>query len=172
MTRSTPTSTGRHAPDGARRRAAAELANGACPLADVATAGQPRAEHFDRLAAAGYRTVIDLRHPEESRGFDEAEATRAAGLRYENIPVTAATLGDAEFDRFRALLGEPDIRPVLVHCASANRVGALLIPYLILDERRTLDEALAIADEAGLRSHELAELALRYVKSHDGAGGD
>lgn len=168
MTRSTNTS-GNDAPASTRRQAvAAGLANGACLLPDVATAGQPRAEHFAALADAGYRTVIDLRHPDEARGFDEAAAARAAGLRYENIPVTAATLGAPEFDRFRALLREPDVRPALVHCASANRVGALLIPYLVLDERRTLDEALAIADEAGLRSHELAEIALRYTRAHEG----
>lgn len=64
---------------------ATELMNGSCPLPDVASAGQPRAEHFRRLAEAGYRTVIDLRAPEEPRDFDEAAAAREAGLAYENI---------------------------------------------------------------------------------------
>ena len=146
--------------------AAAELANGSCPLPDVAAAGQPRADHFRRLADAGYRTVIDLRHPTEPRDFDEAAAAGEAGLHYENIPVTPPTLGDAEFDRFRALLGDPANRPALVHCASANRVGALLIPYLVLDEGRSVGEALEMAQRAGLRSQELADAALRYAKAH------
>lgn len=146
------------------------LVNGSCPLPDVAAAGQPRAEDFRRLADAGYKSIIDLRHPAEDRGFDEAAVARDAGLRYENIPVTPPTLGDAEFDRFRAVLMDPANRPLLVHCASANRVGALLIPYLMLDEGRPVGVALELAKRAGLRSQELADVALQYVKANGASG--
>ncbi len=54
--------------------------------------------------------------------------------------------------------------PVLVHCARANRVGALLLPYLVLDEHRSPDEALRIAHDVGLRSDELAKTALDYIR--------
>lgn len=150
--------------------AAAALPNGGSPLPDIASSGQPRADQFQLLADAGYRTVIDLRPPAESRGFDEAAAARAAGLAYENIPVTAQTLGDAEFDSLRALLKNPEARPAVVHCASANRVGALLIPYLMLDEGRTSSEATEIAVRAGLRSQELLTAALRYAKARGAPG--
>lgn len=93
---------------------------------------------------------------------------RAAGLRYENIPVVSGTLGDAEFDRFRATLRDPANRPALVHCGSANRVGALLIPYLILDEGRSTDEAVRLAQEVGLRSQPLADAALAYARRQGG----
>jgi uncharacterized protein (TIGR01244 family) len=146
------------------------LPNALCPMSDVATAGQPRADHFRRLADAGYKVVIDLRHPDEPRGFDEAAAVREAGLRYENIPVTPPKLGDAEFDRFRTVLRDPANRPALVHCGSANRVGALLIPYFVLDEGRATDEALRLAQQVGLRSQELADVALRYTRSHGTRG--
>lgn len=154
----------------ALERAAADLPNGACPLPHIGTAGQPRREHFRRLAEAGFRTVIDLRAPDEPRGFDEAAAARDAGLAYENVPVTAQTLGDAQFDRVRSLLTDSGTRPALVHCASANRVGALLIPYLLLDEGRTPAEAMEIAQRAGLRSQELAAAALRYAKARGATG--
>lgn len=142
------------------------LPNAFCPMAGVATAGQPRADHFRRLADAGCKAVIDLRHPDEPRGFDEAAAVRQAGLRYENIPVTPPSAGDAELDRFRSVLRNPANRPALVHCGSANRVGALLIPYLVLDEGRTTDEALRLAQEVGLRSEQFADAALSYTRSH------
>lgn len=148
---------------------AAELTYGSCPLPDVAAAGQPRPEQLRRLADAGYRTIIDLRAPGEPRGFDETGAAREAGLAYESIPVTPQTLGDAEFDRLRTLLRNPSVRPAVVHCASANRVGALLIPYLVLDEGHSVEAALDIARRAGLRSAELETLALRYVNAHSGA---
>ncbi len=146
--------------------AAAELANGACLIPDIATAGQPRAEQFRKLADAGIRTVIDLRPPEEPRGFDEVAAVREAGLRYVNVPVTPQTLGDADFDRVRALLNDPANRPALLHCASANRVGAVLLPYLMLDEGRSQDDALEMARQVGLRSSEMADAALHYSTDH------
>lgn len=142
--------------------AAAELANGACLIPDVATAGQPREDQFRRLADAGIRTVIDLRPPAEPRGFDEVAAVRDAGVRYVNIPVTAQTLGDGDFDRVRALLNDPANRPALLHCASANRVGAVLLPYLMLDAGMSEDDALELAHKVGLRSTEMKEAALRY----------
>jgi uncharacterized protein (TIGR01244 family) len=140
------------------------LPNASCLVQGIATAGQPRAEHLRRLADLGYKVVIDLRHPDEPRGFDEVAAVRETGLRYENIPVTPPTLGDEEFERFRAVLRDPANRPALVHCGSANRVGALLIPYLILDEGRLFEEALRLAQQVGLRSAELAAAALDYVR--------
>lgn len=158
------------APCGDIAAVAPGLPNALCPMAGVATAGQPLVDHFRRLADAGYKAVIDLRHPDEPRGFDEPAAVREAGLRYENIPVAPPAPGDAEFDRFRSVLRNPANRPVLVHCASANRVGALLIPYLVLDEGRTTDESLRLAQQVGLRSQELAEAALRYTRSHGGQG--
>ena len=56
-------------------------------------------------------------------------------------------------------------RPAVVHCASANRVGALLLPHLVLDEGRTEADAIATARAIGLRSQELLEAALTYL--HD-----
>ena len=143
--------------------AAIPLPNGGAPIDGVLTAGQPTAAQFQQLAAAGIRTVLDLRPPVEPRGFDEPAAVRAVGMIYHNVPITPATLGPADFDRVRALLGDPGQRPILVHCASANRVGALLMPYLTLDERRTPEESLDIAHRIGLRSDELAGTANSYI---------
>jgi uncharacterized protein (TIGR01244 family) len=132
-------------------------------IAPVATAGQPEVGHFERLAQVGYRTVIDLREPDEDRGLDEPEAIRQAGMQYANIPVGHDDVSDETFDRFRELMNDQERRPVLVHCSSANRVGALLIPYLVLDEGKSQDEALEIASRVGLRSDELRRAALGYA---------
>ncbi len=145
------------------REVAPGMTNAAQPMADVATAGQPEAEHLDRLAKAGYKMVLDLRAEKEDRGFDEARTVRDSGMEYENIPVTPDTLNEEKFDRFRELMGDPERRPALVHCSSANRVGALLIPYLILDEGKSREEALEIAARVGLQSQELKEAALEYA---------
>lgn len=143
----------------------------ACPVEGVATAGQPDATAWAELARAGYRTVVDLRMPEEPRAHDEPTAVREAGLDYISIPVSQPTLGDEAFDRFRAVVRDPARRPIFVHCASSNRVGALLLPYFALDEQRPLGEAVELAQRSGLRSPELRDLALDYVRRHAGAPG-
>ena len=140
------------------------LDNPGQPLEDIATAGQPEEEHLKRLAEAGYKTVVDLRIPEEDRGLDEQESARQAGMEYVNIPVGHEEVNDETFERFRELMADPERRPVLVHCSSANRVGALLIPYLVLDEGKSTEEAVKIASEVGLKSDELKQAALRYTE--------
>ncbi len=145
------------------REIAPGMANAGQPLKDVATAGQPDQEDFERLAAAGYRTVIDLRQPGEDRGLNEPETVQLAGMEYVNVPVGHEDVDDETFERFREFMADLERRPTLVHCTSANRVGALLIPYLILDEGKVPEEAVEKASRVGLRSEELKQAALRYA---------
>lgn len=147
------------------------LANAACPLPGVVTAGQPTPDELERLAEAGYKTILDLRAPEEPRGYDEEAAARDAKMEYVNIPVTPATLADEDFDRFRELMRDPARRPIVVHCGTANRVGALLIPYLILDEGKDPEDAFRVAVDVGLRSQELADAATAYAEERRAGNG-
>lgn len=149
---------------------AASIDNASRPLPGVLTAGQPKAEHFAQLASSGYRTIIDIRPPTEERGFDEASVARQAGLKYVNVPVTADTLDEGKFDQIRALLRDSD-HPIVLHCKSANRVGAVLIPYLVLDDTKTSQEAVDIATRVGLRDNSMARAALAYVARHQSKRG-
>jgi protein tyrosine phosphatase (PTP) superfamily phosphohydrolase (DUF442 family) len=118
------------------------------------------------LAEAGYKTVVDLRTPEETPRPDEwGMVVRRAGMEYVNIPVGHIDIDNETFDRFRELMRDGGRRPMLVHCSSANRVGALLIPYLILDEGRTPEKARKIATGVGLRSNRLERAAFSYVSA-------
>ena len=136
------------------------------PLEYVVTAGQPEEEHVKRLAEAGYKTVVDLRTPGETPRPDEwGMVVRRSGMEYVNIPVAHKDIDDETFDRSRELIRDGGRRPLLVHCSSANRVGALLIPYLILDEGMTPEKAREIAVEVGLRSNRLKRAAFRYVSA-------
>src|SRR5438034_1124852 len=77
--------------------------------------------------------------------------------------------GDAMFGRLldavRELAGK---RPAFVHCNSGNRVGAGLIPYFMLEQGLEEQDAVAQAMRVGLRSAELMEQALEYVRSRQG----
>lgn len=109
----------------------------AAPLAwaDVATqaaanryvGGQPSADDLQRLAASGVRHVINLRPAAEHTGYDESAAVAAEGMQYHNLPVAgAADISFANAQALDALLADIGDEPVLLHCASGNRVGALM----------------------------------------------
>jgi protein tyrosine phosphatase (PTP) superfamily phosphohydrolase (DUF442 family) len=87
-------------------------------------------------------------------------------MEYVNIPVAHKHIDDETFDRFREHIRDGGRRPVLVHCSSANRVGALLIPYLILDDGMTPQKSKEIAAEVGLKSNRLKRTAFRYVSAN------
>jgi len=115
---------------------------------DVA-AGQPSQEQLDRLADEGYVAVIDLRGEGESRGYDEPAA--AAELRLEYTPLPIASADDINVENARRLgeLLESYDGPVVVHCGSANRVGAL-VALLEADRGASDAEALEAGRAAGL----------------------
>ena len=117
--------------------------------------GQPTTADLARLQAQGVHTVIDLRGEAENRGYDEAAAARHLGLTYVALPIAGAdAITPANAAALRALLDEHG-DGVLLHCASGNRVGALLA----LDGLRAgqpREQALALGRKAGLTSLEPA----------------
>jgi hypothetical protein len=80
------------------------------------------------------------------------------------------TLRDEIFDQFREIARDPSRRPLFVHCASANRVGTLLLPYFALDEKRPLSEAIQLAQQAGMRNPEMVRMAVDYARRHGAEG--
>ena len=103
-----------------------DLPNRRDVLEGITTAGQPNQAALSAAAAAGYRSVIDLRAPNEDRGLDEKAAVENLGMSYVNLPVDGTTgVSYANASALDKLLAEAP-KPVLVHCASGNRVGALL----------------------------------------------
>lgn len=138
--------------------------NAACPLPGLATAGQVDTAAFRALAAAGFRTVVDSRMPAEPQGFDPAAAAKAAGLAYVALPVSPATLTDSTFAAFRALMRDGARQPALAYCSSGNRVGALMVPWLVLDRGWTLERALETAARGGMRPGPVRDRAVDYVR--------
>lgn len=129
------------------------------PRPQLYSAGQPSAAQLQQAAAAGVTTVIDLRQPGEDRGFDETAAAEQLGLRYVRIPVAgAAGLTDANARALRTALAQSD-GPVLLHCASGNRAGALLA-LLQARDGVSVEQALQFGRSAGMTSLEAPTRAL------------
>lgn len=148
----------------------AALPNAGEPVPGVITAGQPTASQLEQLARSGVEIVADLRAAEEDHGFDEPATVARLGLEFHSIPVVGGSIGAREFEAVRSLLRARGTRPALVHCKSANRVGAALIPWLVLDLHHSREEALAIARRVGLRSDDMARAAFAHVDAHTPRG--
>jgi uncharacterized protein (TIGR01244 family) len=133
----------------------------------VATGGQPTDAAFAKLAANGYRAVLNLRT--ETEGVDlkhEREAIEKAGLRYVNIPVVSSAPKPEQVDEFIRAVKNKDNQPMLIHCGSANRVGAFWMIYRVIDQGWAEEKALDEATKIGLTSPALKTFAHEYILSH------
>ncbi len=96
------------------------------PVDGVTVSGQPNEEALDIFAENGYAAVIDLRGANESRGLDEAGVVDELGMDYVSLPIEGTdAISFENAARLEEILSRYDA-PVLVHCGSGNRVGALL----------------------------------------------
>lgn len=125
----------------------------------IATAGLIKNGAAPALKALGFATIVDLRGPDEGTA-PEKQAVEAAGLRYVNIPVTGGGPTDAQVAEFARVVEGANNAPLLVHCASANRVGAMWTLYRV---RQGAPASVALEEgrAAGLRPSLEAELRKR-----------
>ncbi len=124
------------------------------PRPGLMTAGQPAPADWETLAALGTRTVVNLRTAEEMAGRDEAAEASASGLTHVALPVDGAA--GVTRDKATVLWSLVEDAPgtLLVHCASGNRVGALLAVGAATEGGMPLEEAIAFGRSAGLDSLE------------------
>jgi len=130
------------------------LMHAAQPEPGIVTAGQLQPSDIARLKAAGVREVIDLTRDSETPEFDEAAAVRAAGIQYENLPIHgAAGLTEANVRAFDALIRN-SAHPIVVHCASSNRVGAMAALRAAWLQGQRADQAIETGKAWGLKGLE------------------
>lgn len=123
------------------------------PVNGISAAGQPSEAALQVFARQGYTTVIDLRGTGEDRGFDEQSAVESLNMEYLLFPISGKeAISFENAARLDALITNAD-GPVLLHCASSNRVGALLALRKSLAGADD-EEALAAGREGGLTSLE------------------
>jgi uncharacterized protein (TIGR01244 family) len=129
----------------------------------VSTGGQPTPAQLASLKDLGFRTVINLREPEEYDAAAEAAAAKDLGLAYVAIPVRTADPKSAQVDAFLAATKDPGVYPVFLHCGSGNRVGAFWMIRRVLVDGWSLSDAEQEARQIGLKSPNLREFALGEI---------
>lgn len=128
--------------------AALGLLNERSPLPGVVTGGAPDVAALERAAAAGFKTFVELRSDAERVPELEAKA-RELGLEVHVIAIAGPEdLDEANARRLGTLLASK--RPLLLTCASGNRVGALLALEAAWVEGLAPAEAIELGKAAGL----------------------
>lgn len=132
-----------------------------------ATGGQPNDAAFPKLAAFGYRVVLNLRTSSEGADLGrEREAVEKSGMRYVSIPVDSAAPKVEQVDEFLKIVKNTDNQPMFIHCGSGNRVGAFWMIYRAVEQGWPDDKAVSEATQIGLTSQLLKMFAHDYIASH------
>ena len=143
-------------------------------------AGQPAPEDLPKWKALGVRTVINLRMPNET-DWDERAAVEGFGMKYISIPfagpdtltnekikksLTALRTGHLSDQSKKGASDEKKSKPkpVLLHCSTSNRVGAIWYAHRILHDDADADAALEEAKRAGLRTMGYLEPVDKYIE--------
>lgn len=132
-----------------------DIPGACCPSPTLLCGGQPSAEQLAAICAAGVCHIINLRPVGEAAGFDEDAVVEALGVGYTRIGVAGpAGLNRDNVLAFDAAMSAAGAQPTLVHCASGNRVGALMALRAAWCQGKTAEEALAIGRASGLTAME------------------
>lgn len=125
------------------------------PAVHRVVSGGLAARDVPLLAQGEVREVINLRQPGETPDFNEGAAVGAAGIAYHDLPIGgAADLTRANVEEFDRLLGTAGDQLTLVHCASGNRVGAMVALRAGWLEGKAASDAIAEGRRWGLKGLE------------------
>ncbi|NMR25636.1 hypothetical protein HH219_08870 [Pseudoalteromonas sp. NEC-BIFX-2020_015] len=131
-----------------------KLNNFANPQENIYTSGQPTQAQLSQLADKGVKHIINLRGKNETQ-WDEEDVVNTLGLQYAALPITSkADINVTNAILLQKLLNETSSEATLVHCASSNRVGALVAVYHATELKLPIEQAIAIGKQWGLKSLE------------------
>ncbi|MEO1209082.1 MAG: sulfur transferase domain-containing protein [Cyanobacteria bacterium J06638_20] len=117
---------------------------------ELAIAGQVGLEQLLDLADEGFRSVVNLRSPQE-RGFlwDEEPKAALLALTYLNRPMTLDDINDERLlSLFRQIGDLP--KPLLIHCDTGIRSALIVLMYLAIQHGATPRQAFQQAQTLGL----------------------
>ncbi len=105
-----------------------------------------------QAAEAGFRTIVNFRTAEEKQDVSPVEEHRIvekAGVNYLHFPVAADELDNEMVDDFRRYLDDL-AGPILLHCATGKRAGAMTLMALAADKGLDGDDALELGRKTGI----------------------
>ncbi|MBD2212861.1 hypothetical protein H6G27_23735 [Nostoc linckia FACHB-104] len=117
---------------------------------ELTIAGQINSEELKKLADEGYKSVLNLRSPDEI-GFQSSEQfyTQLLGLHYANLPIKITEINPSITTQVFKTISELP-KPTLIHCDSSVRAIAMVLMYLATRQGMSLEQAFKQAENLGL----------------------
>jgi protein tyrosine phosphatase (PTP) superfamily phosphohydrolase (DUF442 family) len=113
--------------------------------------GQPSQVDLSIMKDGGIQHVVNLR-PSSEQDWNEGEIVEALGMSYHQVDVAGADdLSLANAQKFGTLINSFGSEPYFVHCASGNRVGALIAINEAIANGKDIEEAIEIGKQWGLK---------------------
>lgn len=117
---------------------------------DLAIAGQVTPEQLQQIAKEGFKSVLNLRSPDEE-GFrnNEQQQVEALGLYYMHVPVKVEAIND---ELAAQVLQQIDklVKPSLIHCNNSMRAAGFVLMHIATRQGMRLSEAFKQAEKLGL----------------------
>ncbi|MBD2297435.1 protein tyrosine phosphatase family protein [Nostoc sp. FACHB-87] len=142
----------------------------------LTTTGQISVKQLEQAIQEGYKSVLNLRSPDELGFFrDEQKLAEKLGLYYVNVPVKLEALNEELITQTLKTL-EQLPKPVLIHCAAGMRSTGIALLSIAIKEGLNAEQTLAKAKSLGFGfledfngfsvSPRLKQLFVNYVNKH------
>ena len=117
---------------------------------NVFSGGQPTQHEFSKLKSKGIKTVISLR-PASELEWNQREYLSELGINYINLPIQGASgISKENAETLMSMIDQYNGEPLLVHCGSGNRVGALIATAEHTVNNKDIEMSIKVGKEWGL----------------------
>ena len=126
---------------------------------------QPKQEDLKKLKTQGFKTIINLRNPNEYDEAMEKETAKKLGLTYINLVFPSKLeLNDGYVDKvYQTIKEHQDKGKLLVHCSSGNRVAIWLGAHFFKHHKFSKEESISTAKELGLTKKKAHKALESYI---------
>lgn len=140
---------------------------------NLTTTGQVIPQQIKQAIQEGFKSVVNLRSPDELGFFkDEQQIIEALGLYYVNVPLKLEALNEELITKILTTI-EQIPKPAVVHCAAGMRSTGIALLSIAIQEGLTPEQTLAKARNLGFGflehsnvSPRLKQLFVDYVNKH------
>ncbi len=124
----------------------------------------PTNETFREMKKLGVKVAIDLREPEELKGFEQ-KAAKENGIKYYSVPISkTGEIQKEPIAKVEKIVKENSKKKIWVYCQSANRAGAWLAIHLAKSRKIPVEDAIATAKKLGLSKDEMVDKVRAFLQ--------
>ncbi|AFY47700.1 hypothetical protein Nos7524_1838 [Nostoc sp. PCC 7524] len=117
---------------------------------ELAIAGQITPDQFSQIIADGYKSVMNLRSPDEKNVLDdEKQKLEFLGLRYINFPIKVEDINHQTTLQVLKTIHELP-KPALIHCDDSIRSAVIALLYIATKQGITFEKAIELTVNLGL----------------------